>query len=146
MKIKDVLELKDSKIFSVKKSMLVTEAIKIMVDKDIGSVIVLEKEKMIGKLTFREIISAINNAGGILQKIKVESIMVRNPVSASVDDSLIKVRKLMTDQHIRYLPIYNDKKLFGVISFHDIAKAQIKITSHENVLLKKYIKNWPSNT
>ena len=71
--------------------------------------------------------------------------MVRNPVSASVDDSLIKVRKLMTDQHIRYLPIYNEKKLFGVISFHDIAKAQIKITSHENVLLKKYIKNWPSN-
>jgi CBS domain-containing protein len=49
----------------------------------------------------------------------------------------------MTKNHVRYLPVAEDGRLLGVISFHDIAKAVIKETSFENRLLKRYIRNRP---
>ena len=58
-------------------------------------------------------------------------------------DTVEEVRETMTENHVRYLPIVDEGRLLGVISFHDIAKAVIKQTNLENRLLKRYIKHWP---
>jgi CBS domain-containing protein len=51
----------------------------------------------------------------------------------------------MTQQHVRYLPILEEGRLLGVISFHDIAKAALQQASFENKLLKRYIRHWPDD-
>jgi CBS domain-containing protein len=53
------------------------------------------------------------------------------------------MRGLMTELHIRYLPIMEDGRLLGILSFHDVARAALRAASFENRLLKQYIKNWP---
>ena len=88
-------------------------------------------------------IDALARSGGSLGERSVAEIMVRDPVTGAPDDTIDEMRGVMTDRHIRYLPIKQDGALLGVISFHDVAKAALKAASFENRLLKQYIKNWP---
>jgi len=53
------------------------------------------------------------------------------------------MRSIMTDQHIRYLPIMESGALIGVLSFHDVAKVALRAVNFESKLLKQYIKDWP---
>ena len=143
MLVKDILKLKGSGLLSIGPDALLPEAVTIMVDKDVGSLVVMRGEGMVGLITFREILVAIKAHGGDIQGIAVKDIMVRNPVVANPDDSMDHMRAVMTDQHVRYLPIVQEKKLLGILSFHDVARAALKLVNFENKLLKQYIKNWP---
>jgi CBS domain-containing protein len=121
----------------------VADAVKLMVEQDIGSLVVLDGERMAGMLTFREVLLGLNANGGNLGDLRVKSLMVADPVCGSPGDSIDHLREVMTKNHVRYLPVREGDKLLGVISFHDVAKSVIKETSFENRLLKRYIKNWP---
>lgn len=143
MLVKDILKFKGSGLLSIGPDALLPEAVTIMVDKDVGSLVVMRDEGMVGLITFREILVAIKGHGGDIQDIAVKDIMVRNPVVANPDDSMDHMRAVMTDQHVRYLPIVQEKKLLGILSFHDVARAALKLVNFENKLLKQYIKNWP---
>ena len=98
---------------------------------------------MTGMLTFREVLKALDAKGGNLANMRLRDIMVGDPVCGSPGDTLDEVREVMTKNHVRYLPVTEEGRLLGVISFHDIAKAVIKETSFENRLLKRYIKSRP---
>ena len=143
MFIRDILSLKGSTIFSIAPEGKVSDAVNTMVANDIGSLVVMEDGRMTGMLTFREVLKALDAQGGNLGALQVGSVMARDPICGSPDDSIDHLRELMTNNHIRYLPVREGDALLGVISFHDVAKAVIKETSFENRLLKRYIKNWP---
>lgn len=143
MIIRDILNLKGSTIFSIAPTGRVSEAVSIMVRNDIGSLVVMEGGRMTGMLTFREVLKALDAQSGNLDGLQVGKVMVKEPVCGHPDDTLDRLREVMTQNHIRYLPIQESEQLLGVISFHDVAKAVIKETSFENRLLKRYIKNWP---
>ena len=143
MLVKDILKLKGDGLLSIGPDALLPEAVTVMVDKDVGSLVVVRGEGMVGLITFREVLAAIKRHGGDIHDIAVKDIMVRNPVVANPDDSMDHMRAVMTDQHVRYLPIVQDKKLLGILSFHDVARAALKLANFENKLLKQYIKNWP---
>ena len=143
MFIRDILSLKGTTIFSIAPEGKVSDAVNLMVANDIGSLVVMEGGRMTGMLTFREVLKALDAQGGNLGALQVGSVMARDPICGSPDDSIDHLRELMTNNHIRYLPVREGDALLGVISFHDVAKAVIKETSFENRLLKRYIKNWP---
>ena len=144
MKVFEILKLKEKKIFSIKPSINIGEAIKTMAQNDIGSLMVIEKENLVGKLTFREILNFIGKNFDDFTNILVKDVMSTNPITVQDDIGIDEVRKIMIENHIRYLPVKDEKnKLQGVISFHDIAKAALKMADYENKLLKRYIKNWP---
>jgi CBS domain-containing protein len=143
MFIRDILSLKGSTIFSIAPEGKVSDAVNTMVANDIGSLVVMEGGRMTGMLTFREVLKALDAQGGNLGALQVGTVMSRDPICGSPDDSIDHLRELMTNNHIRYLPVREGDALLGVISFHDVAKAVIKETSFENRLLKRYIKNWP---
>jgi CBS domain-containing protein len=143
MFIRDILSLKGSTIFSIAADGKVADAVSMMVANDIGSLVVMEGGRMAGMLTFREVLKALDAQGGNLGGLQVGAVMARNPICGSPGDSIDHLRELMTNNHIRYLPVREGDALLGVISFHDVAKAVIKETSFENRLLKRYIKNWP---
>lgn len=143
MIIRDILNLKGSTIFSIAPQGLVADAVATMVKNDIGSLVVLEGERMAGMLTFREVLRALDAHHGNLGDLPVGEVMVREPLVCALEDSVDSLRESMTQQHVRYVPVQENGKLLGVISFHDIAKAALKEASFENRLLKRYIKNWP---
>jgi CBS domain-containing protein len=138
MLVKDILKLKGDGLFGIAPDTPLAEAVTVMVDKDVGS--------LVGLITFREVLAAIKRHAGDIHEVTVKDIMVRNPVVADPEDSMDQVRAIMTDQHVRYLPIVHDRKLLGILSFHDIARAALKLANFENKLLKQYIKNWPEES
>jgi CBS domain-containing protein len=143
MIIRDILNMKGGAIFSAAPDSRVADAVGLMVKNDIGSLVVMSGGRMTGMLTFREVLKALDAQHGNLADLRLQDVMVSDPVCGSPADTLDEVREVMTKNHVRYLPVTEDGKLLGVISFHDIAKAVIKETSFENRLLKRYIKNRP---
>ena len=88
--------------------------------------------------------------GPIVRRAVVDSfrklapgLMVRNPVIATPDMEVNDLRRTMLESSARYLPVMQDSKLIGVISFRDVAKAVLEEQDFENKMLKGYIKNWP---
>ena len=143
MVIRDILNMKGGRIFSIAPDGRVADAVGMMVKNDIGSLVVMAGSRMAGMLTFREVLQSLDAHGGNLGDLRVESVMVADPVCGHPDDTIDHLRELMTQNHVRYLPVRESEQLLGVISFHDVAKSVIKETSFENRLLKRYIKNWP---
>ncbi len=143
MLVREVLKIKGERLVSVAPETSLLDAVVLMVTNDIGALVVLQAGEIIGMLTFREVLQALHSGGGSVQGRTVQSVMVQNPVSAKPEDTVDQMRTLMTQRHIRYLPIKDAGQLLGVLSFHDVAKAALKAASFENTLLKTYIKNWP---
>jgi CBS domain-containing protein len=143
MLVKDILKIKGSQIYSIGPDALLPQAVNLMVEHDIGSLLVMDKGRMIGMLTFREVLAAVHRHRGDIHEVKVATVMVGHPVCGKVGDTVDEMRGVMTEKHVRYLPIMDGEILVGVLSFHDVAKAALRAASFENKLLKQYIKNWP---
>ena len=143
MQIRDILSMKGSTIFSIDPDGRIADAVEVRVSNDIGSLVVMRDGEMRGMLTFREVLGELKARGGNLGDARAGAVMNVAPVTGTPDDTVDEVRETMTENHVRYLPILEQGRLLGVISFHDIAKAVIKQTNLENRLLKRYIKHWP---
>lgn len=143
MLIRDILNLKGGTIYSIEPSGRLTAAVDLMVRHDVGSLVVMDGGRMVGMLTFREVLQALQSAGGALADRQAREVMVTEPVCGNPGDTIDELRELMTRHHVRYLPVQDGGQLLGVVSFHDVAKAVIKETSMENRLLKRYIETQP---
>jgi len=98
----------------------------------------------VGMLTFHELLSALAARSGAFGELKVKDIMERDPVTAGPEMEVNDLRRTMLESGARYLPVIQDGKLLGVISFRDVAKAVLEEQDFENKMLKGYIKNWPA--
>jgi CBS domain-containing protein len=144
MQVKEILRVKGSRLLSVEPSGRAAEAVATMAKENLGSLVVLEQGRMVGMLTFHELLRAIASRGGSLGEMKVVEIMVRDPVTATPDMEVNDLRRTMLESGARYLPVMQDGRLLGVISFRDVAKAVLEEQDFENKMLKGYIKNWPA--
>ena len=144
MVIRDILSLKGGAIFSIEPSGRLSDAVALMVEQDIGSLVVMDGGSMVGLLTFREVLKALQGGDGNLGVMRAADVMVIDPVCGDPDQTIDELRELMTRHHVRYLPVKDGGRLLGMISFHDAAKAMIKETSMENRLLRRYIESQPS--
>jgi CBS domain-containing protein len=132
-------------LFTLGPEVGVEEAVALMTEKAISSVIVAEAGEMLGLITLREILAALNTQGGAIMQAKCRHVMKVNPPTATPDDTVDHLRSLMTEMHITHVPVMNHDQLVGILSFYDIARSAIKDVAFENKLLKQYIKNWPAN-
>jgi CBS domain-containing protein len=144
MQVKEILRVKGNRLLSVEPSESATQAVRTMAEQNLGSLVVLERGRMVGMLTFHEVMEALAARGGALGELEVGEIMERDPVSASPDMEVDDLRRTMLESGARYLPVLQDDKLLGVISFRDVAKAVLEEQDFENKMLKGYIKNWPA--
>jgi CBS domain-containing protein len=144
MQVKEILRVKGNRLLTIEPAGRATDAVRTMSEQNLGSLIVLEHERLAGVLTFREILQALAQRNGSLGDLRVGDIMVRDPVTATPDMEVNDLRRTMLDSGARYLPVVQDAKLLGVISFRDVAKAVLEEQDFENKMLKGYIKNWPA--
>ena len=143
MLIGDILNLKGAAIYRIEPSGRLSAAVDLMVQYDVGSLVVMSGESMVGMLTFREVLQALQKGGGSLGEMQAREAMVTDPVWGTPSQTMDELRALMTHHRVRYLPVKDGEKLVGIVSFHDVAKAVIKETSMENRLLKRYIEKSP---
>ncbi len=143
MLVSEILRIKGSTLFAASPDTSVTEAVHSMASLDIGSLVVMEKGKLVGMLTFRELIKVLDDHGDKLKTMSIGEIMERDPLTSDPGMDVNMLRKSMLERHARYIPVMDGGTLMGVVSFHDVAKAVFEEQSFENRMLKSYIKNWP---
>ena len=144
MQVKEILRVKGNRLITAEPSSRAVDAVKTMAEQNLGSLVVLDQGRMSGMLTFHELLAALAKRGGALGDVKVSEIMVKDPVTATPDMEVNDLRRTMLETSARYLPVMQDGKLLGVISFRDVAKAVLEEQDFENKMLKGYIKNWPA--
>ena len=144
MQVKEILRVKGNRLISAEPSGRAVDAVKTMAEQNLGSLVVLDQGRMVGMLTFHELFAALAKLSGALGDVKVGDIMVKDPVTATPDMEVNDLRRTMLDTSARYLPVMQEGKLLGVISFRDVAKAVLEEQDFENKMLKGYIKNWPA--
>ena len=111
MKLSEIM----SKAFVVDSEISVKEAAKIMSDKNIGNLIVMRDEKIVGIVTERDVIKNISSLGS-----RVSSIMSKNVITIDKNDSLENAAELMAEKKIKRLPVLNKGELVGIITATDI--------------------------
>jgi CBS domain-containing protein len=144
MLVSEILRVKGKVLFTISPNQTLATAVGTMTEQDVGSLVVFDAGRMVGMLTFREVLKAVSESGAAWQTQTIAQVMVRDPVTAGPDMELDHLRRTMIDHHMRYLPVMDDGVLLGVISFHDVAKAVLEEQSFENRMLKNYIRNWPA--
>jgi CBS domain-containing protein len=145
MKVSDILRLKGGTLFTVSPDESLSQAIQVMAQKDIGSLVVMEKGQFVGMLTFREVLNTVAQNGGSVGAGAVATVMEKAPAICNPDTDINEVRPLMLEKHTRYMPVLDGNVLMGVISFYDVAKAVVDSQNFENTMLKAYIRDWPQD-
>ncbi len=144
MLVSEILAIKGKVLFTIAPHKSIAEAVTVMNEQDVGSLVVFSHGRMTGLLTFREVLNAVHKAGAGWEAVLVEEAMVKDPEVATGDMEMDELRRLMVEHHQRYLPVMDEHTLLGVVSFHDVAKAVLEEQSFENRMLKNYIRNWPA--
>jgi CBS domain-containing protein len=154
MQVREVLSVKGSTLFTVDPEAMLSDAVMVMADQDIGSLVVMERGQLVGMLTFREVIHVLalrqreHRTGPTppVSEIVVREVMNSDPIIATPEMDINELRRVMIESHQRYLPVMDERLLLGVISFHDLARAVLEAQSFENRMLKAYIRDWPESS
>ena len=123
MLVSEILAIKGKVLFTIAPNRSIAEAVEIMNEQDVGSLVVFSRGAMVGMLTFRQVLQAVQKGGADWQALTVDEVMLRDPLAASPNMEMDELRRLMVEHHQRYLPVMEEHTLLGVVSFHDVAKA-----------------------
>ena len=138
-KVVDIINRKGKNITNVSPGSSVLDALKIMADQNIGSVMVMENNTYMGIMTERDYSRKVVLKGKSSTDTKVSEIMSSDFPRVTPSDSIDYCMQLMSDKNIRYLPIFDGEELSGIISINDVVKETI-ISQEETITqLKDYL-------
>ena len=141
MKVKDILKVKGSKVYTINENNTLMAATAKMFSNKIGSLIVVnDKEEIVGIVAPNDILKAVHE--GCVENCslqRVNQVMTKNLLCASEEDTIDYIQAVMTENRIRHIPILDKTELKGLVSIGDVVNAQIKIHEVENHYLKDYI-------
>ena len=146
MLVSEILRIKGNTLFTTAPDASVQDAVRVMAQHDIGSLVVMDRGRYAGMLTFREVLDALTKHGGSLGDLKSGDIYQRDALTAPPRLDVMELRRAMLERHARYVPVVDGAALQGVVSYHDVAKAVYEEQSFENRMLKNYIKDWPEES
>lgn len=143
MKVSDILRVKGNILITVRPDETLATAVQVMSEKDLGSLVVMDRGNLVGMLTFREVMKSLAENNGSIGAVLVGSAMDKEPLTCTSETDMDEVRRMMLTNHARYMPVIENRVLMGVISFYDVAKAVVDSQNFENKMLKAYIRDWP---
>lgn len=138
-RVSDILARKGRSIISVTPDAIVIEALKIMSDKNIGSVLVMDGSAYVGLMTERDYARKVILKGKASSDVRVKDIMSTGLPPIEPETSIDVCMQLMSDNNLRYLPVFEKNAVIGIISINDVIKAVI--ANHEETIqhLENYI-------
>ena len=137
--VQHLLDSKGRDIISVTADASVLDAIKIMADKAVGSLLVMQGDELQGIVTERDYARKVIIKGRSSESTQVAEIMTSDVITTSSSESVKDCMGLMTERRIRHLPVVEDNKIIGMISIGDLVQAIISDQQEEIEQLEQYI-------
>lgn len=122
MKVKDILEVKGYSIQSVSPDTIIFDALFLMSEKNVGALLVLENNKLVGIFSERDYARKIILKGRTSLDTQVSEIMTENVITVSPEETITDCMHLMSEKRIRHLPVLQNNKVTGIISIGDVVK------------------------
>ena len=137
--VKHLLDTKQVRIISVSENISVLDALKVMTEKNISSVLVMENDRLHGIFTERDYARKIILQGKSSKDTLIKEAMTASPITISLSDSIDYCMELMTDKHIRHLPVVENDEVKGMVSIGDVVKFIIADQKQTISQLESYI-------
>ena len=137
--VRHLLEGKAPEVFAIGPDVPVVEAIRLMAEKGIGAVLVMQGGHLAGILSERDYARKVVLQGRSSSDTPVRDIMTAQVVSVGLDDTTDHCMQIVTERRIRHLPVVDRDAVLGVISIGDLVKAVIEDQQHELDQLQRYI-------
>ena len=137
--VRQLLDEKGRTIWSIHPDATVFDAVAKMAEKDVGSLVVMEGEELVGIITERHYARNVVLKGKTSPATSVRDIMERHVVTAQPGQSVDQCMAVMTEERVRHLPVFEGKKLIGIVSIGDLVKSIIGDQEFVIVQLEQYI-------
>lgn len=135
----DIINFKGSTVWTVNPADTVLHALGVMAEHEIGAVLVLDGEKILGILTERDYARKVVLAGRSSKESAVGDVMTHAVICVSPDRTIDECLALMTEKRVRHLPVVDQKQLIGMVSIGDLVRATIAEQEHVIEQLQHYI-------
>jgi CBS domain-containing protein len=139
MTARDILRRKGNQVFSATPGSTVYDALTLMAEKNVGALMVVDEEKLVGVFSERDYARKVVLKGKFSRETTVREVMSSNPLSIPPDEEITACMKLMTERQIRHLPVVEKNVLTGVVSIGDVVKAVIEDQKDSIQNLERYI-------
>jgi len=140
MRIQDVLRVKGGQVYTIRPDATVTELLATLARRNVGALVVCAEDNSVaGIVSERDIARRLNDRGTSVLHAPVSSIMTTTVTTCSEQDGVEELMRLMTDRHIRHVPVTRDDQLIGLISIGDVVKHRIDELEYERKNLIGYI-------
>ncbi len=140
MTVRAILDTKGHQIESVEPDVKLSAAIKTLAERRIGAVLVMNKGRMEGILSERDIVRVLGERGARVLDEPVSAVMTRKVVSCRQSDTVAGIMEMMTLGKFRHLPVVEEGTVVGLISIGDIVKWRVREYEMEQEALREYIK------
>lgn len=137
--VSDLLKDKGNQVWSIDDSATLSDALHLLDEKDVGALPVMDGESLAGIFSERDFARAIATDPKLPLDTLVSNLMTKDVLTVTPNDSIEKCMKLMTDQHIRHLPVVDNGKMIGIVSIGDAVKLFITDTKSFISSLEDYI-------
>ena len=140
-RVSEVLKAKGSEIWSIGPDATVFAGLELMADKNIGALVVVEDESLVGIFSERDYARKVILLGKSSKNMPIRDLMTTKVISVKPSDTMRTCMEVMTEKHIRHLPVLNGNALEGVLSIGDVVKrviADLEFTVND---LENYITN-----
>ncbi len=141
--VRDILREKGAEVYSVSPDDTVYDALKLMAEKNVGALVVLEEDRIAGMISERDYARKIILKDKLSKETKVKEIMTAGIVTVTPAMDLDQCMELITDKRLRHLPVVENDRVVGIISIGDIVKG---IIDHKEFVIRQlegYIKGQP---
>ncbi len=137
--VQQIMQIKRNQVWTIGPQDTVFEALRIMAEKEIGALLVVHMGKVIGIFSERDYARKVILKGQSSKNLQVGDIMTERVITVNPETTVEICMGLMTNRHIRHLPVIDNDKLIGVISIGDVVKAIISDQSQYIEHLENYI-------
>jgi CBS domain-containing protein len=137
--VNDILKEKGYDFFAVTPSTITLDALKMMAEKNVGAVLVVENNKLAGIFSERDYARKIVLKGKTSINTNISECMTHDVITVTKETSITDCMQLMTDKHIRHLPVIEEKKIVGLVSIGDIVSRIIREQKNTIQQLENYI-------
>jgi len=138
--VRDILRTKGHEVWSVRPDATLFEALEKMAEKNVGALLVMEGEEVVGIVSERDYARKIILKGKSSKETRVTEIMTKDTLYVDPDYRVEECMALMTDEHVRHLPVIEEDRVIGIISIGDVVKEIISEKQFVIEQLEKYIK------
>jgi CBS domain-containing protein len=138
--VRDILNNKHNKeVYTISPNITVFNALNIMAEKNVGALVVTEGKKVIGMFSERDYARKVILRGKSSKELAVADVMTTNVLFVTPDNTVEECMALMTEKHVRHLPVLENDALVGLVSIGDVVKQIISDKNFRIKELERYI-------